>query len=202
MAAPERTRGRRSSGGSSAVKDRIRRKAAELFAKRGYHGTGIQELSDAVGLGRGALYHHIGSKETLLFEISTAHIHELIELGESLLAEDADATSKLRRLASAHMKVITDHRAEWTVFQRDAMALSGALRRQVIECRDRFEEIWQAIIAQGVESGEFRELDPVALKGILGMFNYAYMWASPRGRLSSDGIAEVFCDLVLEGLRR
>ena len=46
-------------------KERIRSKAAHLFARNGYHGTGVQEISEAVGLGRGALYHHIGSKEAL-----------------------------------------------------------------------------------------------------------------------------------------
>jgi AcrR family transcriptional regulator len=185
----------------SSQKERIRRKAAQLFARQGYHGTGVQELSEAVGLGRGALYHHIGSKEALLFEISTAHIHELIAFGEDLLARDLDAETKLRRLSAAHMRAIAENRAEWTVFQRDALSLRRPLRDKIIECRDRYEGIWAAIIDEGVANGEFRPRDRVALKGILGMHNYAYMWARPRGRLAPDEIAEVFCDLLLDGLR-
>jgi AcrR family transcriptional regulator len=188
---------------SAAQKDRIRRKAAQLFAKRGYHGTGVQELSEAVGLGRGSLYHHIGSKEALLFEISTAHIYELIDLGEELLAaQDLDAETKLRRLSAAHMKAVTEHRDEWTVFERDAMTLDGKLREQIIACRDRFEAIWAAIVEQGVEAGEFKRVDPVALKGMLGMQNYAYMWARPGGRLTPEQIGDVFCDLIFDGLRQ
>ena len=187
---------------SAAQKERIRRKAARLFAKHGYHGTGVQELSEAVGLGRGALYHHIGSKDALLFEISTAYIHELIELGEQLLAADLDAETKLRRLSAAHTKQMFEHRDEWTVFQRDAMALRGDLHAQVVACRDRYEAIWTAIIEQGVEAGEFRRLDPVVRMGILGMHNYTYMWARQRGRLSPVEIAEAFCELILGGLRR
>jgi AcrR family transcriptional regulator len=56
-------------------KQEIARIAARLFAAQGFHGTGINELAQEVGLGKGALYYHIKSKEDLLFEISTAHVH-------------------------------------------------------------------------------------------------------------------------------
>jgi AcrR family transcriptional regulator len=46
----------------SASRERILTEVTRLFVDKGYHGTGVQEISDAVGLGRGALYHHIGSK--------------------------------------------------------------------------------------------------------------------------------------------
>ena len=61
--------------------------AAKLFAAKGYHATGIADISEAVGLGRGALYHHIRSKEQLLFEISTLHVDELIAASEKLIQD-------------------------------------------------------------------------------------------------------------------
>src|SRR6476646_3522186 len=53
--------------------------SAHLFARQGYHATGITELCAANDLGKGALYHYIGSKEELL-----VGIHERV-LGEELL---------------------------------------------------------------------------------------------------------------------
>lgn len=41
----------------------------------------MQALSEAVGLGHGARYHHIGSKEALVEEIVTRHMQATIELG-------------------------------------------------------------------------------------------------------------------------
>src|SRR5436309_3637837 len=58
----------------SSRREEILQIAARLFAENGYHGTGIAELGEAVGLGKGALYHHIGSKEDLLYEISSRHV--------------------------------------------------------------------------------------------------------------------------------
>jgi AcrR family transcriptional regulator len=182
-------------------KERIRRKAAQLFARNGYHGTGVQELSEAVGLGRGALYHHIGSKESLVEEIVTPPIWEMIAVGEALLAEDLAPEEKVRRLSRAQMRAIAEHLPEWTIFQRDAATLTGPVRRRISGARDRFERVWAAIVAEGVDAGVFRPLDPVAIKGILGMHNYGYLWIRERGRLTPDEIADVFCDVLLDGLR-
>ena len=43
--------------------------SARVFARRGYHATGIAELCTVNGLGKGAFYHYIGSKEELLAAI-------------------------------------------------------------------------------------------------------------------------------------
>lgn len=183
-------------------KERIRRQAAQLFARNGYHGTGIQALSEAVGLGRGALYHHIGSKEALFEDVSTRHVREMIDIGERILRDDVPAEEKLRRLSRAQMRTLADHLPEWTIFQRDATMLDGPVRRRIVATRDRFERVWAAVIEQGVARGEFRELDPVAIKGLLGMYNYGYLWIRPRGRLSPEELADTFCDILLVGIRR
>ncbi len=77
-------------------KTTIRREAARLFAKQGYHATGIEDISQAVGLGRGALYHHIGSKEQLLFEISSLGLDELTAACQDIVDADMPASEKLR----------------------------------------------------------------------------------------------------------
>lgn len=183
-------------------KEHIRRQAARLFAKNGYRGTGVQDLSDAVGLGRGALYHHIGSKERLLFEIVTLHVYEVVEQGRAVLGLEVTAEEKVRRLSQIMMATVAAHLPEWTVFFRDIDALSGPLRREALAIRAAFEDVWVQVVREGVRDGEFRELDPVVIKGLLGMHNYSYVWIRPSGRLTPDEIADVFCDVILTGIRR
>ncbi len=183
-------------------KERIRRQAARLFAEKGYEGTGVEELSRAVGRGRGALYHHIGSKERLLFEIVTLHVIDVVEEARGVLALDATAEEKVRRLSRIMMATVAAHRPEWTVFFRDIDALSGALRREALAVRAAFEDVWVEVVRQGVRDGEFRELDPVVVKGLLGMHNYSYVWIRPRGRLTPEQIADIFCDVLIGGIRR
>jgi AcrR family transcriptional regulator len=191
----------RSSGESPDRKEEIRRIAAELFARHGYHATGIVELGEAVGLGKGALYHHIGTKEQLLSDIINAGAIRAVEHAEALLSTQMSAEEKVRELSRSMMEGMVDDLPTWTVFYRESHMLSGKLSREATVWRDRYEEVWTAIIRQGVEAGEFREIDPLAIKGILGMHNYAPVWVSPNGPRTADEISEIFCDLFLAGLR-
>jgi len=190
-----------SRSGDLDPKERIRREAAQLFARNGYHGTGVQALSEAVGLGRGALYHHIGSKEALFEEVSTRPVQEMIEIAEGIVAGSGPAGERIRLLCRAQMRTLADHQAEWTLFQRDAMMIRGEARERIFATRARFERIWLQLIEEGVQSGEFRTLDPVALNGILGMHNYAYLWLDANGRLTPEEIGDIFCDVMLDGIR-
>jgi AcrR family transcriptional regulator len=189
-----------SDGLPSPRKKKILRAAAQLFAKRGYDATGIAELSEAVGLGRGALYHHIGSKEQLLYEISRERPVEMVSFGEALLEEDRNAEEKLRMLSRRMMETLASNMAGATVFLADSRSLTGAHHREIVKLRNQFEAIWARILEQGVQEGRFRATHPLLTKGILGFFNYSYLWLNPRGELSPDEIADLFSDFILRAL--
>lgn len=181
-------------------RERLLRTAAQLFAEKGYHGTGVAELGRAVELGRGGLYHHMGSKEALLVEISVSHVRHMVAVGEEILASDATPPEKLRALSRRLMRTIADSLPEVTVFFHELNTLTGEARTEVLAKRDRFEAIWRAVIDEGVEKGYFRTGGGLVTKGLLGMHNYSYVWIDPDGRLAPEEIADVFCDLVLRGL--
>lgn len=178
----------------------IARKAAQLFAKQGYDATGVAELGDAVGLGRGALYHHIGTKEKLLYEICIAHVVDMVAFGEALLDEEGTADEKLRRLARRLTETIAGNLPELTVFFADHRSLTGGHRREVTAMRERFEKVWERLLEMGVEEGTFRPVDPIVVKGLLGMYNYSYLWLRARGDKTPDEIADTFSDVLLRGL--
>lgn len=176
--------------------------AAKLFAAKGYHATGIADISEAVSLGRGALYHHIRSKEQLLFEISTLHVDELIEASEKLIQDDKlTAADKLRGMSRVLMRNISDNLPSWTVFFREVNSITGDYRATVVDRRRSYERQWADVIAEGTASGEFQSVDPVIVKGILGMHNYSYLWlTAEKGRLTPEELADVFSTVFVGGL--
>jgi AcrR family transcriptional regulator len=192
--------GRRQRSGGGDRKVEILRIAAELFARNGYHATGVAELGEAVGLGRGALYHHIGSKEQLLFEISSRHVVEMVAFGEVLLGSDVSPEEKFRRLSRRLMRTIADNLPELTTFFSEYRALSGERAEHLLDLRRRFEGIWTAILEEGVATGTFRSADPVVVKGLLGLHNYSYLWFDPDGQMSPEEVSDAFCDFALRGL--
>ena len=54
----------------SSRREELTRIAARLFAERGYPGTSLADLADALGMQKPSLYHHIASKEDLLWEVA------------------------------------------------------------------------------------------------------------------------------------
>ena len=180
--------------------DRILKTSAELFARNGYHATGIAELSSTLGISRGSLYHYIDGKESLLFEICRTQVHRLNSVAARIAGRDAPAQDRLRDLARSLLGNISEHSAEWKVFFTDFGALTGAARDEIIQAREEYEGYWRTVIEEGTKSGQFRPLPSIFVKGILGMFNYTYLWLHPDGPLTAEQVADEFLAVALHGM--
>jgi len=175
--------------------------AVQLFAKRGYHATSMQDIAEALGIQRGSLYHHIESKEDLLYEIMESSVRKLIEPVEEIVSLPLPADQKIRRFIETHLDMIVSLRPELSVFLQELRSLPPARRQPIVAYRDHYEGLMQSIIREGVASGEFREVD-VKFAGftVLSVCNWFCQWYSPRGPLDRGQIAAVFTDLLLRGL--
>lgn len=180
-------------------RERILRAAARLFAQRGYHAVGISELQAAVQLGRGALYHHIRSKEDLLYDISREYITELVAFAVSA-DPDADPRERVRLLGRHLLLKIASHQSELTVCFREVQHLTVERHTDVMALHARYERVWRDVLVEGAELGQFRPYDPIVLKGVLGMYFYSYLWMRPERALGPDIIADRFNDLALRML--
>lgn len=180
---------------------RIVKIAAQLFAQRGYHAVGMSDIQDAVKLGRGALYHHIRSKEDLLYDVTREYITELADSALRLKAEEADPVARLTRLGSVLVHKVASHQAELTVCFRDVQSLSAERCSEVLAMHGRYEQVWRDTLVEGAEKGVFRPFDALVLKGVLGMYYYCYLWMKPERADGAQAIAERFNDLTLRMLR-
>ena len=104
------------------------RAAARLFSTRGYHGTSMQHLAEALGLQRGSLYAHIGSKEELLFDVVNEGADRFLERGQNAFDLQAIASLRLRRLLVGHIETAIEHLDAATVFLNEWRYLSRELR--------------------------------------------------------------------------
>lgn len=182
-------------------RERIVRTAAQLFARRGYHAVGMSELQEAVQLGRGALYHHIRSKEDLLYDISREYISDLVAYAQQTSGE-TDPRQRIRLLGEHLVLKIASHQAELTVCFREVQSLTDKRHSEVMSLHKQYERAWRNAMVDGADAGYFRPYDPIVLKGVLGMYFYTYLWMKPEGLLGSEVIAERFNDLALRMLER
>src|SRR5690554_6292810 len=88
-----------------STKERIYRIAAELFAQKGFHATAMSDLEEATSLGRGALYYHIGSKEELLFNVTSRYLISLNKAADDIIhSKEKNAETKLREFSRMVMR--------------------------------------------------------------------------------------------------
>jgi AcrR family transcriptional regulator len=201
MATAEATGGSRRRASWQARRDAIVDTSAGVFARQGYHATGIAELCTANGLGKGALYHYIGSKEELLTAIHDRVMDE-VESGAERVAEAGGTPSEqLAMLGDELLDVIHRYPEHVWVFLHEFPALTGERAERFRKRRRAYERQVEAVLREGVETGEFRALDPwLASRAWLGMHNYTYLWLKPGGRLSARAVARPFADIFLHGI--
>src|SRR4051812_14904858 len=175
--------------------------SAHLFARNGYHATGIMDLCAANDLGKGALYHYIGSKEELLAAIHDRVMDEVM-LGAARVTEAGGSPSQqLAMLGEELLDVIHRYPDHVWVFLHEFPALTGERAEQFRGRRRTYEQQVESVLEAGVESGEFRDIDPwLTARAWLGMHKYTYLWLKKGGRLSARAVAKPFADIFMRGI--
>jgi AcrR family transcriptional regulator len=175
--------------------------SARLFAANGYHATGINELCDANELGKGALYHYIGSKEGLLVAIHDRVMDEVMRGADRVAEAGGSPSEQLTMLGAELLDVIHRYPDHVWVFLHEFPALTGERAEQFRERRREYERRVEAVLEAGVESGQFRPLDPwLTARAWLGMHNYTYLWLKPGRDLSADDVAKPFAEIFSRGI--
>ena len=115
----------------SAPRTELTRQAARLFAEKGYHGTSIGDLAEALGVQKGSLYAHIESKQDLLYET----MREGAAAFHARARRDPRAACPPRRRSGSRCartsRVVAEQLDVATVFVREWRYLEGERRERV-----------------------------------------------------------------------
>jgi AcrR family transcriptional regulator len=175
--------------------------SAPVFAQRGYHATGIMELCAANDLGKGALYHYIGSKEELLAAIHDRVMDEVMVGANRVAVAGGSPSQQLAMLGDELLDVIHRYPDHVWVFLHEFPALTGSRAAQFRERRRQYEQRVEAVLQAGVDTGEFRNLNPkLTTMAWLGMHNYTYLWLKAGGQLSARDVAKPFAQIFMHGI--
>jgi AcrR family transcriptional regulator len=175
--------------------------ASGLFRERGYAGTSIRDIAQALNIQGGSLYAHVASKEDVLWAIVTraaGHFHSLVG---PIAASDAPPQNRLRDMIRAHVVVVTSSQRDAAVFLHEWRLLSADRRAELGARRDAYEGLFRKVIAEGSAVGTFRKVDPkLTAMAILSALNGIATWYRPDGALSAEQVADQHAELFLHAL--
>ena len=183
------------------TRERILRAAAALFREQGFSQASMRDLADRVGIHKSSLYHHFPSKQALLAEILEIAVERSYPALEDIAESGAPAAQRLRQAVANHVTELVADQDSVACFVEEGRYLDRRHMDLYIGKRDRYEGHFRRIIADGIRSGEFRQVNErLAGLAILGMCNAMARWWRPDGELGPKEIAVAFGDLAVQSV--
>ncbi len=183
------------------TRDAIHAAAVDLFAQLGYHATSMRAIAAAAEIQPAAIYHWYPSKEAILVDLQDEFMERLTEKLETAMTRFEPPVLKLAAAVREHVVFHGLHRREAFVTDSEIRALTDDPRRALIAQRDAYQQIFVALIEQGVGDGSLRASDPrVAAYAILLQCTGVALWFDPDGPLELDRVADLHVELVLGSL--
>ncbi|GAY08856.1 TetR/AcrR family transcriptional regulator [Pseudonocardia sp. N23] len=172
--------------------------ALTLFAERGYHGTALSQIAEALGIRTPSLYNHMRSKHDLLLVIvdrTTAAV--LADFREAVEGVE-DPVERLRRATRVYAFRHATHRREALVVNRDTGSIEEPHRTELQQRRREHEHAVRALITEGVDAGVFAVESPrLASFAIREMCVSVARWFSDDGPLDAAEVAEQYADFAV-----
>ena len=175
-------------------------RAAELFARQGYHATSMNQLAEASGLSKATLYHYYRDKDALLVHIADGHVSRLQALVADVAALGLKPQAQFRELVRRIVEEYADAQHAHRVLTEDVKFLPPADRQRILDKeREVVAGFSAAVVALRPELKDAALATPMTML-LFGMINWMFTWMKPEGALDYDALAPMVADLFLGGL--
>jgi AcrR family transcriptional regulator len=178
-------------------REQILAAAAELFARHGFHGVGIDDIGSAVGISGPALYRHFRSKDAMLGEMLTSISEILLAGGQARMEAGGTPVAILGELVRFQVDFALDNPALITVQERNLGNLTDPDRRRVRALQRRYVEVWVDTIRAAVPDTD-EPTARAAAHAVFGLIN-----STPHSRyLDRDQMALLLREMALAALTK
>lgn len=176
--------------------------ARRLFANRGFHATSLRDIAEEAKITKAALYYHFPNKDELYERVVIQSLDALVQMVAADVARAKTPTERVRAFMHSSAHFLDEHREHWLAGANAFREAGQTERRGVaLHLRDTYEKLLRRCVTEGIESGEFREVDAaMTTRFLLSGLNYVTRWHSPAGKLTVKEVMSQFVDMALLGL--
>jgi TetR/AcrR family transcriptional regulator len=174
-------------------------RSAKLFAQNGYDRTAMAEVAAACGVSKALLYHYYASKETLLFDILSVHLQELLDAAQAV-DKSLPPRERLRALVGALLDAYRDADQQHKIQINEMGKLPPERLTMLIGMERDLVAVFADAIAQVLPAiaNSKTLLKPVTMS-LFGMLNWHYMWFREGGTMSREDYADLATTVLVEG---
>ena len=182
-------------------------KAAEMFATRGFDGTTLEAVADALGYTKPALYYYFKNKEELFCSLVLDSLKEAYARIEEIAGRDEAPSAKLGGLIRLSLDEHMRHRGYFSfnhmLYGFKEKLPPGPVLDEIESISGRIPQTIMGIIAEGIEAGEFRREDPRALGAIIfGMLSgiMIHIDLPPLSEIDGERLKTTLDEIIVKGI--
>jgi AcrR family transcriptional regulator len=116
--------------GTDSMKNKIFESALHIFAKKGFHGTTIDEIAAASGVGKGTVYRSFKSKDDLLEQLLAEKYNDIISRITNVFTRDEDVLLQIEEMIVLWVNFIEDNHVVYRLIQNEAITGKSGERTQ------------------------------------------------------------------------
>ena len=159
--------------GDSDKRSLILRAAVKIFSEKGFHDAKVEDIAQLADVGKGTVYEYFSSKTELFQEMFRAGMQFYLNSIDSEAAgKEATCRERLVKITELHLSFIMEYRELAKITMSEPMQFNQDFRKWMFEEKERKRKSIQAIIEEGISTGEFSQVNPeaatLALTGCMG----------------------------------
>ncbi len=184
-----------------AAKRKVYEAALELFWTRGYETTSVQEIVQAAGLSKGALYHYFTSKDEIAKVMNERYLDALIPEVREMLSREVVTEDIVREIMAVMLGSVQKYHREVSLLHTIRFLDDNTFAATKAK-RDELEHLVDTLIERAIQAGIVRKVGNPRLItfALFGMASYAQYWWRPDGPLSEAETAQLFADMFGHGV--
>lgn len=171
-------------------------------AERGYDRANFGDVAAELGLSKGTIVHHVGTKDRMLAEVQEAYMRRRLDEAHAFLARLERPEQRVAAFVHAGLRYQADDPVTTVAFQREVVRLTDEPGMETArELRDAYRDLVVGVLRAGTDDGTFVPGDQrLRSLQMFGGLHWMWTWFDPAGRLAPGDVAAEFCRTLLRGL--
>jgi AcrR family transcriptional regulator len=183
------------------TREQVIKAAIDLFSTKGFNGTSIRAIANAMGMSISNIYHYFVNKEGLMLAILEQSSKRLLETLHQVSEKEMDPLDRFKLLIETHVRLSEMFSKESKIFFLDEDHLSPEGNEKNRQNQREILNIYLKELQTLKELGYLSSRNLVVLAfNILGVINWQLKWYRPGGPLSMDIVANEIVSFVMHGL--
>ncbi len=183
-----------------STRERIMDAALNIFSRKGYHDTRMDEIVEEASTSKGSIYFHFPNKEQLFLAL----VDQFADLLERRVNEAIASKQGMERVSMALTTVLETfgkYRRPAKLLLVQAVGLGSIFERKRLEVTDRFANLIQGYLDEAIIEGDIQKVDTqvVAHAWMGAIYNVVIQWVY-TGEPTQERILNALLPLLLKSV--